>query len=895
MKRVLLLGAVSALAIVVACSSSSEGDGGNGASSGSGTTSGHTPAPGEKLPDGGFNDDPLFVAPECVTAAGPTSDEAGAPPSGGDTVKDDTGTATATVEGKDCARTLTVDSTAKRMDNDPAGARTFEEKDHPSLQSGSILFDALYQLALDDAKEASVDAIKDYAFNDGAPTSCGTGGCFETGKKWNYVWTRDLSYASNLGLGWVDPLRVKNSLEFKLSKRRDGTDLEIVQDTGTGGSYPISTDRAVWALGAGELLQHLTGDARTAFRDKALEAAKNTIEQDRATIFDETDGLYRGEQSFLDWREQTYPGWTNPDVVNIGMSKSLSTNAAHLALLDLAKQLATETGDDATAKTMGDRADKLRAAIAKMFWLSEESELSTFLTTSLDPAPVHRYDALGVSLAILLDATSPAQGKDAIAHYPALPKGPPVVFPEQQNTPIYHNRAIWPFVTAYWVKAAKKVNNDRAFELGVRSLVRGSALNLSNMENMEMVTGAPHVDDGDASGPVVNSQRQIWSVAGYIGMVNGSLFGIAPTSGGVSVQPYFTRGLRSLFPATNKLALNNVTVRGHKLSVVVNLPDDPNVAAGGAYVIKTITFNGVPPEANGFIDDVRLKDRNLVEVDFGLPTAPAAPLKVITDASDYHTIYAPKTPSLTVAPNNGKVQITADFAGEKAAEITWSVYRDGARVAFGLGAFTNEWTDTDTNGDATPSHCYSVETRWGSSGNVSQHARPQCFWSADPSKRIVTNYANAGAFDLKGGAISGDHTTNWGDVADELATTFTAQHTGAHLVQAEYANGAGPINTGITCGVKHVTIEEQPGGNVVGSGYMLMPQRGDWASFGDSSFVKANLTAGKTYKVRLAHDGKSTNMSSFDHFAAYTGGLGGKDGVFFKVDVRAIKLLSLAP
>ena len=886
MSRYLLLGAVAAVAIIAACSSD---EAENGADPNHGTSSGAVP-PGGKLPDGGFNDPP-FDVPACVTAA-KASNDAGIP--SGDEYEDELGKATATVTGEGCARTLTVDSTAQRKDNIPDGPRTFEEKDHPSLQSGSVLFDALYQLALDDAKEASVSAIKDYAFNDGQETSCGEGGCFETGRKWNYVWTRDLSYATNLGLAWVDPNRARNSLEFKLSPRRDGSDLQIVQDTGTGGSYPISTDRAVWALGASELLQHLTGEARTAFRDRALEAAKNTIEQDRATIFDPVDGLYRGEQSFLDWREQTYPGWTNPDVVNIGMSKSLSTNAAHLALLDLAASLAEETGDGATADTMKDRAAKLRAAIAGKFWLAEDKQLSTFTTTALDPAPVRRFDLLGTSLAVLLDAASPAQAVDAIASYPTLPKGPPVIFPEQKETPIYHNRAIWPFVTAYWVKAAKKVNNDRAFERGVQSLVRGAALNLSNMENLEVVSGAAFVEDGAYSGPVVNSQRQTWSVAGYIGMVHGSLFGIAPEKGGVRVQPYFTRGLRAMFPGTSRLALNDVTVRGRRLSVVLNLPDDPKASEGGAYVIKAIRFNSVPPEEGGFIADSRLKDRNLVEVDFDLPKAPAAPLRVIDDTSDYRTLYSPRTPSIaSLTLSGGKVVVTADFNNETPAEITWSVYRDGARVAFGLGAFNPSWTDPDTAGDATPSHCYTVETRWGSSGNLSQHAKPACFWSSNPANRIDT--VGASAFERKGGAIAGDHTTDWGDVADELAATFTAKHTGAHLVQAEYANGAGPINTGITCGVKHVTIEEQPSGAVVAEGYLLMPQRADWSSFGDSSFVRATLTSGKTYKVRLSHDARSTNMSSFEHFAAYTGGLGGKSGPFFKVDVRSLKLLSLVP
>ncbi len=66
----------------------------------------------------------------------------------------------------------------------------------------------------------------------------------------------------------------------------------------------------------------------------------NTAEHDRRVVFDPNDGLYRGEQSFLDWREQSYPAWVATDTVHIGMSKALSTNVAHHALLDITASLA---------------------------------------------------------------------------------------------------------------------------------------------------------------------------------------------------------------------------------------------------------------------------------------------------------------------------------------------------------------------------------------------------------------------------------------------------------------------------------------------------------------------------------------------------------------------------
>jgi hypothetical protein len=46
------------------------------------------------------------------------------------------------------------------------------------------------------------------------------------------------------------------------------------------------------------------------------------------------------------------------------------------------------------------------------------------------------------------------------------------------------------------------------------------------MENYEMRTLAVHVDEGPLSGPVVNSPRQLWSVAGYLSMVLEGVFGV---------------------------------------------------------------------------------------------------------------------------------------------------------------------------------------------------------------------------------------------------------------------------------------------------------------------------------------------------------------------------------
>jgi len=85
-------------------------------------------------------------------------------------------------------------------------------------QTASPEFDRLFALAQDELDKDRVDAITDWSFNDQKPFPCV---CFETGEKWHYVWTRDLSYSADLALARLDPERTKTSLRFKLSEVRN--------------------------------------------------------------------------------------------------------------------------------------------------------------------------------------------------------------------------------------------------------------------------------------------------------------------------------------------------------------------------------------------------------------------------------------------------------------------------------------------------------------------------------------------------------------------------------------------------------------------------------------------------------------------------------------------------
>lgn len=806
------------------------------------------------------------------------------------------GQATFAVENPNaCHQSFQMTTTATLRESEAPTSRVVQEPiGAPSLRTGHPLFDSLHALALWELDLLSVDSISDGAFAGGAPISCG--GCFETGALWHYVWTRDAAYAADLATAALAPERTKATLAFKVSPGRDGSGPQIVQDTGTGGGYPVSTDRVAWALGADAVHTHLSPLAAADFRAQMYPALKNTLEHDRRVVFDEDLGLYRGETSFLDWREQTYPEWTATDVVHIAAGQSLSTNLLHLRAIEIAAAWAAfvEPGD---VPRYGQWAEALRAAIRERFWLSELGQFSAYRMGDLGAAPTHRFDLLGSALAILSDVASPEQARTILSGYPVYGPGAPVIWPQQQHTPVYHNRGEWPFVTAYWLRAAAKSGHVALAEKMMSALVRGAAMNLSHMENFEAASGDVFFEDGEDSGPVVNSERQLWSVAGYLSMVHRTLFGLYGESDGLAVRPFVTTEMRNrYFPGTAYVALNDYPWRGKSISFVMHFPDADE--GSGLYRVQSRLLNGQNVTGDKLIDE-DLEAQNRVD----LFLAPASPSTMPADLSvnqvepgNWRAIYGPKTPRITRVQESAAsaaLEVHLERVDEDAAFVEWLIYRDDSLVTNGLPGETDVYVDDDWDSAADPAPCYVVALRYRESGNVSQPSPPLCHWGAQGS-RVQT--LPAAGFEAIGGNYSEAHGMGhyeaWGDAGHRLVVPdFVATHSGAHAFQAVFGNGAGPVSTGITCAVKHVRIEDTASGEQVAAGYWVMPHLGDWDRWEDSNLVMAPLVAGRSYRIVIGADPQAINMSAFSHFANY-GAAGGQTGAFNRVNIGAVKVLA---
>ena len=801
---------------------------------------------------------------------------------------------TVSVSG-DELRTYTLTTNAELRNNDDPHQRTVSETaESPVLRSGHDMFDALFTLAVTELNENKVSAISDYSMNNGNPIDCD---CFETGADWHYVWTRDTAYAVHSAVAFLEPQKSKNSLKFKISGRKSavgGGNMQIVQDTGSGGSWPVSTDRVVWALGALETLKNLEGSDYNSFLSDSYEAIKNTLEADRTHVFDEKDGLYRGEQSFLDWREQTYPKWTADNTKHIGMSKTLSTNVLHYMAMNIASTMAKELGKTTEATQFAAQAENLKNAIKSGFYLKGRKTFSTMKTTFLDYSAVDKMDLLGEALTILSGVAENTQSAEIIAGYPVTEAGPAVIFPQEPDTKIYHNRAIWPFVTSYGLRAAAKAGNDKFYENAFMSLVRGAAFNLSNMENFEFTTLNAWYDDTTyswMSGPEVNSRRQLWSVAGFLSMVLDSIFGREQTLKTLWFSPKIPVGLRNTFFAgSSEIVLNNLKFKGKTIELKIVLPPK-NSENSGFYTLKTLKLDGAEKTEPFSLSD--LKSESLIEMELKLSNE-SGEINLVDCNADPNKCWAPlPATNVSVGLDGKRLGISFDPSGNA---VSYNIYRDGKKVKENLTE--SSWRD-DSDGSSNyekESFCYSVSAV-NSEGWESHHSDPVCYWGENYERTklqfsAVSSENASSEYRFDQFATHFDHNKphfgDWGLPEAVLSVSnIKPAQSGTYLVSVEYGSGR-PINTGITSCNKIVKITDE-NSNVILEKMVFMPHLGDnWDRWGESSFVQVDLSSGKTYKAEIKD---AFNMSYFEHFVPYTAGVGGGDDVYNRANISTLKFL----
>ena len=414
-------------------------------------------------------------------------------------------------------------------------------------------------------------------------------GTLRTGLLWGGVWTRDVSYSSLLALSYMCPEQVRNSLEVKIDRLG-----RIIQDTGTGGSWPCSTDRVVWALSAWNVYL-ATGDL--AWLEKAYTVIDKSLSSDFDVAFDRETGLFRGESTFIDWREQSYPVWMQP--ADIYMSECLGTNAVYHEVLEVAGKMAGILGNKAEQKSYSEKAAALKKAINDNFWLEDEGYYANFLYGRDNLSLSERSETLGASLCVLFGIADQPRASELISSMPVGHFGPPIFSPQIASQGDYHNNAVWPFVTSFWGMAAAKAKNEAAVLHALACNVRTAALYATNYENLSYDTGNPYTTH-------LNSPNMLWGLSGFMGLFHKTFFGMELSAEGVSFNPFVPAALKG------ERSLKNFSYRDMKIDISVK---------GSGDRISSCLVDGKPSSAFLAAD---LKGHHTVEIVLGGEHAPSS-------------------------------------------------------------------------------------------------------------------------------------------------------------------------------------------------------------------------------------------------------------------------------
>jgi hypothetical protein len=668
-------------------------------------------------------------------------------------------------------------------------ARRADLSAFPRLRSPERLLDALYGM--------SIEELQQLVREDGA---------LSAGAKWPGVWTRDVAYSSVLALAIVAPDAVRKSL---LAKVDSGG--RIIQDTGTGGSWPVSTDRMTWALAAWELYA-VTGD-RDWLR-RAYDVIRRSAEADRHAIVDPETGLATGETSFMDWREQSYPRWMEPR--DITRSAAVGTNVVHYATYRILADMAAALGEPSTRWTHA--ADGLRGAINTHLWLPGMGWYSEYRYGRAYPSLSPRSDALGEALAIIYGVADSARAAQVSARTPLVAFGAPTFWPYIPEMAMYHNGALWPFVNAYWTWAAAEAGNTAAVEHGLASIYRPAALFLTNKENMVAQTG--HFD-----GTVLNSDRQLWSVAGSLATQFRVLFGMRFRPDRLSFAPMVP-------PAyAGERTLSNLHYRGATLTVTVR---------GSGDGVSSARLDGRPVAVAEI--PATLTGAHTLEIEMN-GRWPAGRIDLVANR------WAPQTPRAELRADTlvwGSIPGAARYAVYRNGRVTLSTTETRTVLAGANGV--EEYQVMALDSSAIPSFL----------GEPVQRV---------PDEAVTLAWPRGAPLEREHSGFTGD---GYVRLTRERNTTVivpvTAKCGGTYDIDARYANGNGPINTDAKAAIRTLLVDGRP------AGVLVMPQRGvnAWEDWGYGTTARVRLTPGAhtltlTYTPLDENMDRHENTALFDH------------------------------
>jgi len=426
------------------------------------------------------------------------------------------------------------------------GMRLRPAKKEVAFSSGVQEYDDAFNLAMKEVGENVVN------------------GRFIAGHGWDTLWTRDTAYAVELAGGLFHPEPSKVSLlACQEDKGTQGEKVWLQDECGHFGGWPKLSDAIVGAQGAWALYLS-SGDKE--FLNLAYNLTKNSLSRAERDVYEKSSGLFLGCSSFME-SNSGYPAKYSMRGDLVGRTKALSTNMLHYNGYKLGSLMGKELGaSEEEVKGLEDKAANLRDAVRKRMWIKDKGHYS--YVEDEENKLMHTHEGLGSSLVLLAPEFETDQKRIAsmfeTAHrteYGITCLWPKFDDPEDgsDTATYYHNARLWPFVQSYWAIAAARHGRVEDFSKELNGVVKLSQKGNTFAEFYEV--NGTHVDE---------RQRQLWSDAGFLGMVHQGLFGMALESKGARFSPVKPKEMGDTISLKNipyRNMMLDVSVKGHGASV----------------------------------------------------------------------------------------------------------------------------------------------------------------------------------------------------------------------------------------------------------------------------------------------------------------------------------------
>lgn len=669
---------------------------------------------------------------------------------------------------------------------------------YPRLSTANHLHTAIYNLGLDEM----VNAVE--------PDTT-----LRTGKEWAGVWTRDVSYSILLSMAYMQPEASKISLMKKVNANG-----RIVQDTGSGGAWPVSSDRMIWALAAYELYK-VTGDRQ--WLEYIYPIIKDSLADDALTVMSDS-GLVRGETSFIDWREQSYPRWMQ--TADIYKSEALGTSIIHAEAWKILAEIAAELGNDDVAALGRRMSDDITDAINDRLWMADKGYYGMYTYGREFPIMNPRAETLGESLAIIYGIASPERARAITENNPTTPFGAAIFYPQIADMPPYHNNSLWPWVGAYWAIANAKAGNEAGAAEAIGSVFRPAALFTTNKENFVL-------DNGDIA-TELNSSNMLWCIAGNIAITHRILFGINYEKDGLRFAPFVPKTMSA------ERTLSGFKYRDATLDISIS---------GHGNRIRSFRLNGkehepfVPAGIKGCNKvEIVMADNDIEPMKVNRVANAKAPLTPIAWLANSPELDAPGVPANNLLQWN-PIEYIAKYV----------IVRDGERIAETretsfVATVPGEYQVIGVSSDGVES--FASEPRSNVGTIMLELPHETTVMASDEisyrPKEDISGYHGNGFVEL-------DHNTG------TIQTSTVIDNDGEYAITLIYANGNGPVNTENKCAIRTVSVDGKRIGTVV------MPHRGvaNWNDWGRSSSVKVSLNAGlHTIAIEFRPENENMNLTT---------------------------------